>query len=95
MITDGVTGRLVPAGDVDALADAMLEALTNPEATMAMARAGQQHVLASFSIETLTERINALYEAQIAGQPYADPLAKPAAEQAVPEEGVRVEHPAP
>lgn len=95
MITDRVTGRLVPAGDVEALAGAILDALTDPERTMAMAHAGQQHVLASFSIETLTERINTLYEAQIAGQPYADPLPVPAAERAMPEEGVGVEHPTP
>ncbi len=81
MITDGVTGRLVPAGSVEALAGAMLAALNDPEHSMAMARAGQEHVLGSFSIETLTERINALYEAQIKGEAYHDPLtARPVAD---------------
>ncbi len=82
LITDGVTGRLVPSGDSEALAAAMLAALDDPEHSMAMARAGQQHVLSAFSIETLTQRINALYEAQIAGDAYCDPQAIAQVEQA-------------
>ncbi len=72
-VIDGVTGRLVPPDDTDALTEAVLTALDDYEGSLAMARAGQKHVLESFSIGTLTERLDALYDALKCQGEYVDP----------------------
>ena len=77
-VIDGVTGRLVPPDDTDALTEAVLAALDDYEGSLAMARAGQKHVLEAFSIETLTERLDALYSALACQEEYVDPIGAPA-----------------
>lgn len=59
-IRDGVTGRLVPAGDVAAMAAAVAELLADPEAAQAMGRAARTAVEQRFSSELLARRIAAI-----------------------------------
>src|SRR6267143_1422939 len=51
LIHDGENGRLVPPADPQALADAILALLREPERARAMARAGQAMVLARYTID--------------------------------------------
>ena len=47
-VVDGVTGRLVPAEDVEALADALRQLLSDPAALAPMGDAGRERVLALY-----------------------------------------------
>lgn len=51
VVEDGVTGWLAPMGRVDLLADAIGEALRNPERTWAFGRAGRERIATVFSWE--------------------------------------------
>ncbi|MDF2441486.1 MAG: hypothetical protein JWN98_2470, partial [Abditibacteriota bacterium] len=62
VVQDGVTGRLVPMGDADAMAEALKELLAKPEAAHAMGRAGQKRVQEHFTIELTVNRIQQLYD---------------------------------
>ena len=77
-IFDGETGRLVPPEDTSALTQAVLAALDDIEGSRRMAKAGQRHVLESFPLGTLTERLDALYNALTCQAEYVDPVAPPA-----------------
>ena len=50
-VVDGITGRIVPSGDVGALRDALLEVLTDPELAARWGQAGRARVLTEFSWE--------------------------------------------
>ena len=50
IIEDGVTGFLVPVGDIEAMAARMADVLCNPEMAAAMGEAGRQMVGQRFSI---------------------------------------------
>ena len=65
IVEDGRTGLLVPAGDVDALAAAILELVRDPERAAAMGSAGRARALAYFSQDRCTDRIEALYRAAL------------------------------
>ncbi len=58
----GVSGFLVPPGDVDALAQAMTQMMSLPEEErQAMGMAGRAYVMANFEIEQVVSRWEALY----------------------------------
>src|SRR5213594_2228686 len=61
LIRDGENGRLVPPADPQALADAILALLREPERARAMARAGQAMVLARYTIDVTIARTTAVY----------------------------------
>jgi glycosyltransferase involved in cell wall biosynthesis len=61
-IQDGVSGRLVPPGDIEALGRGLLELASAPEAWRAMGERGRLRVRADFSWSNLAERTMALYE---------------------------------
>ena len=61
LIHDGENGRLVPPADPQALADAILALLREPERARAMARAGQAMVLARYTIDVTMARTTAVY----------------------------------
>jgi glycosyltransferase involved in cell wall biosynthesis len=61
LLGDGERGRLVAAGDAEALARAILETLEGSEAVRRRARAGREHVLARHSSERLVRDVDALY----------------------------------
>ncbi|MCB9422432.1 MAG: glycosyltransferase [Ardenticatenaceae bacterium] len=61
LVINGETGRLVPPGDVDALAQAVLAVLRRPAQAAATGAAGRARVLAEFSAATTTRQLTALY----------------------------------
>jgi glycosyltransferase involved in cell wall biosynthesis len=56
-LIDGVTGRLIPPNDEDALAAAMLEASQNRDLFATMGQAARQHVAAHFTWDHFRARI--------------------------------------
>jgi glycosyltransferase involved in cell wall biosynthesis len=68
----GERGRLVPAGEPEALARAILETLDQPEAAKQRACRGRDHVIATHSSERLFRDMDALYrELQVRGRAIA------------------------
>ena len=65
IVEDGVTGLLVPPGDVEALGNALRELAEDSERAQAMGAAGRTRALDEFSQERCTERIAALYGATL------------------------------
>lgn len=63
LIEDGVTGRLVPPGDAEALASALGELLTDRGYARRLARAGRAHVEREFDLETCAGRLLSLLRA--------------------------------
>lgn len=60
-ITDGQHGRLVPPGDPEQLAGALVEVLEDDALRARLAAAGRQRVTASFSIDRAVQRTRSLY----------------------------------
>jgi glycosyltransferase involved in cell wall biosynthesis len=65
IVEDGRTGLLVPPGDADALAGAILELAADRSRAAAMGAAGRARALAEFSQERCTDRIEALYRGSL------------------------------
>jgi mannosyltransferase len=61
VIRAGETGRLVPAGDVEALAAAIKETLTDIEKTQAMKIRGREMVEAQYSLDGMLDKLEQLY----------------------------------
>jgi glycosyltransferase involved in cell wall biosynthesis len=57
VIEDGVTGLLVPYGDVAALEAALVRLLESPELRRAMGRAGRERLLREFTYERFRDRL--------------------------------------
>jgi colanic acid/amylovoran biosynthesis glycosyltransferase len=70
LVTDGVSGRLVPERDPAALAAALRELLAAPARLDSFARAGRAEVEASWDRERLNDRLDALYR-RLASAPSA------------------------
>ncbi len=70
-VADGVTGRVVPVRNPEALADALQPLLTDPELRRHMGEAGRERVLEMFSSEVTAAGVAALYDelAPPAGRP--------------------------
>jgi glycosyltransferase involved in cell wall biosynthesis len=62
LVEDGVTGRLVPPGDVDALADALRDLLAAPERLRELGGAARADAEARRGTEPMIEATAALYE---------------------------------
>lgn len=60
-VEDGVTGRLVPAGDAEALAGAIEELWADPERRATMGLAGRSRAEARFSARRMVARTEELY----------------------------------
>jgi glycosyltransferase involved in cell wall biosynthesis len=58
IIEDGVSGMLVPPGDVDALAVAVSALLREPARASAMAEAGRKRARAKFTLDTMLSEIS-------------------------------------
>jgi N-acetyl-alpha-D-glucosaminyl L-malate synthase BshA len=68
VVEDGVSGLLVPAGDVDALTKAVQHLLGDPAGRVAMGRAARQRAQERFSAERIVSRYVELYE-RVCAQP--------------------------
>jgi glycosyltransferase involved in cell wall biosynthesis len=62
VVQDGVTGRVVPPGDAQALADALLACLGNREASLALARNARETALVRFTFDAQIERTLRVYQ---------------------------------
>ena len=60
-VVEGETGAVVPAGDGDALADAIARYMRDPQLALAHGRNGRDHVCRSFSIDREVNGIHAVY----------------------------------
>lgn len=69
IVVDGVTGRLVPARDAPALADALLSVIGDPIAARAFGAAGRARVEANFSLTTWVQRLLQLYQEMLGVDP--------------------------
>jgi len=65
VVEDGATGVLVPAGDADSLAGAILRLLRNPGMRESMGKAGRRRVQQMFGFEEMVKRTTALYQQPI------------------------------
>lgn len=61
VVADGVWGRVVPPGDVPALAQALREVFAQPELTQKMALRAREHALGELTFETQIDRTEAVY----------------------------------
>jgi glycosyltransferase involved in cell wall biosynthesis len=61
VIRDGIDGTLVPPGDPDALAEAMLKLLLEPQLAARMGQAARERISRSFSIEKMVREFEDLY----------------------------------
>jgi glycosyltransferase involved in cell wall biosynthesis len=61
LLGGGARGQLVPPGDPEALAHAILETVDDPKAAVERARAARAHVLSRHSVERLVRDVDALY----------------------------------
>ena len=61
MVTDGVTGYLVPPADSQSMANAIIDLLENPDKAMAMGSAGRDVVKERFTVETMVKKYEELY----------------------------------
>jgi glycosyltransferase involved in cell wall biosynthesis len=66
IVTDGETGRLVPARDVEALAEAMVEMGTDTAKAEAFGKLGRKRSLERFSARALVRSTDALYRELLA-----------------------------
>jgi len=60
-VVDGETGRLVPVGDVEALAMAIIAVLDDPDSARRMAETARARVLERFAVERMVAETLALY----------------------------------
>lgn len=67
LVEDGLTGRLVPAADSEAMASAINAYINDPQAVKRHGKAGRQRVLQRFSLERMVEEYHALYDALLMG----------------------------
>ncbi len=74
LVDDGRTGTLVPSGDGDALARALIDLLGQPERIEAFGRAGRRRVQQTYSFERMVEQFERLYVAELAARAGRTPL---------------------
>jgi len=68
LISDGVTGLLVPPGDPAAMANAVLRVLGAPALGAALGNAARERAVSKFSCDRLVENMAALYEDVLDGR---------------------------
>jgi glycosyltransferase involved in cell wall biosynthesis len=69
VVSDGVTGVLVPPDDPPALADALAALLTDPQRRRQLGRAGRERAVAAFGAAAFARRYLCLYQALCARRP--------------------------
>ena len=66
-VVEGETGLLVPPGDSEALADALLKLLSNPARAREMGFQGRRHVLAEYTVSHYVARLMPVLEGVAGG----------------------------
>jgi len=61
LVLEGLTGRLVPCGDCDALRSGLVEAIQHPELRRRWGEAGRRRVVEEFSLATMLKELHELY----------------------------------
>ena len=61
LVEDGITGLLVPPQDIEALSDALLRLMRDPELAQTIASNGQRLAVENYSFERLIREVDALY----------------------------------
>jgi len=61
MVTDGVTGYLVPPADSQPMANAIINLLRNPDKAIAMGSAGREVVKEKFTVQAMVKKYEKLY----------------------------------
>ncbi len=84
LVADGVTGRIVPPSDGEALADAIADYALDPARAMAHGRAGRLRVEQRFSLDRMIDRYHRLYSSLANGVAATDPDADGAASRHAP-----------
>lgn len=69
VVADGVTGRLLPPGDAEALAQALAGIVSNPDVLAPMARAGRERFTALFSEQAVAQAIAAVADDMLRQSP--------------------------
>jgi glycosyltransferase involved in cell wall biosynthesis len=69
LIEDGVTGRLLPVGDVDGMAGAALELLRDPSRLEEMKDAARRHARSRYCASKILPLYERFYERVLAGAP--------------------------
>jgi sugar transferase (PEP-CTERM/EpsH1 system associated) len=67
LVSDGVTGIIVPPGDAPAIAASVLRLADNPESAVRMGKAGRESVESRFSLQAMVAAYQGLYESQLGG----------------------------
>lgn len=75
LVIHGVTGQIVPAGDVDAMAHSLVQLASSPELAQSMGRAGRQRILEKFSLDAMVGTYQGLYDRLLGTSESAVPLA--------------------
>jgi len=75
LIADGETGRLVPPGEREALAAALLELFREQERTARMAELAQRQVLERYQARRLVADVDRLYRQLLTGVGHPRPAA--------------------
>jgi glycosyltransferase involved in cell wall biosynthesis len=77
LVLDGVTGRLVPAGRPDLLADRVLGVLTLPDRGAALGAAGAARVAGHFDVSEMVAGLDAVYQELLEQRVTASEVASP------------------
>jgi glycosyltransferase involved in cell wall biosynthesis len=64
--TDGAAADLVPVDDMEAMADAIVGLLTDPDRAMRLASAGRERFLAEYTMEVVANRTMSFYRRVLA-----------------------------
>jgi glycosyltransferase involved in cell wall biosynthesis len=67
LVTDGVHGLVVPRGDADAMATALLRVLDDPEAARVRATAAQERRRTAFTWDVIARQVEDVYREALAG----------------------------
>lgn len=71
LVSPGRTGLLVPAGDTEAMAQALLKLARDPQGSRAMGQAGRLAVEQRFSLQAMVAAYQQLYDRELAAAGYA------------------------
>ncbi len=83
LVRDQVTGRLVPPGNVDALSNALLTLLGNPQQVEEFGRAGRRVIEQTYSFDRMVEQFQTLYDAELSARTADAPARGSRAKQVV------------